>query len=435
MAQSSHAYVRGNTAKFYEWLQSSRSSENLPDGPPVWICGDCHVGNLGPIAATDGSVDIQIRDLDQTVFSNPAYDLIRLGLSLATAARSSDLPGVTTALMIEELVAGYELALAQEDEEFVHEPDAVRVVRDRALNRKWRHLARERLDDVSPTIPLGPRFWPLSKDERIAMIELFETPAIRQFVSGLSRRDKETQVRLVDAAYWKKGCSSLGTLRFAVLTEVDGELSLVDIKEAVPTVATGVEGHPPPADHAKRVVTGARALSPNLGDRMAPAMVLGKPVVARELMPQDLKIEIEQFSRGQATRAARYLAYVVGFAHARQMDKATRKAWSRELASRTRSLDAPSWLWTSVLNMLAYHERGYLEHCRRYALSRTPATPIARPKVVPQRADMSELSNTPAKANKLNKKAAQKTERALKQPAEKHKEKEEKPKKSLKRKR
>ena len=32
MAQSAHAYVRGSTAKFYEWLQSS-SRVKLPEGP------------------------------------------------------------------------------------------------------------------------------------------------------------------------------------------------------------------------------------------------------------------------------------------------------------------------------------------------------------------------------------------------------------------
>ena len=56
-------------------------------------------------------MNIQIRDLDQTVVGNPVHDLIRLGLSLATAARSSDLPGVTTARMIEEMMIGYCAAL------------------------------------------------------------------------------------------------------------------------------------------------------------------------------------------------------------------------------------------------------------------------------------------------------------------------------------
>jgi uncharacterized protein (DUF2252 family) len=44
-------------------------------------------------------------------------------------------------------------------------------------------------------------------------------------------------------------------------------------------------------DNAVRVVTGAKALSPNLGERMMAARLLDKAVVIRELMPQDLKIE------------------------------------------------------------------------------------------------------------------------------------------------
>ncbi len=93
MAESAHAYVRGSTKRFYEWLSQSEHAE-IPTGPAIWICGDCHSGNLGPVANGDGALAIQIRDLDQTVIGNPVHDLIRLALSLATAARSSDLPGV-----------------------------------------------------------------------------------------------------------------------------------------------------------------------------------------------------------------------------------------------------------------------------------------------------------------------------------------------------
>jgi len=112
MARSAHAYVRGNTVKFYEWLQTA-NGRAIPSGPLVWICGDCHVGNLGPLADVKGRVEIAIRDLDQTVVGNPAHDLIRLGLSLATAARGSDLPGVTTALAMEQMIEGYQEALSK----------------------------------------------------------------------------------------------------------------------------------------------------------------------------------------------------------------------------------------------------------------------------------------------------------------------------------
>jgi uncharacterized protein (DUF2252 family) len=118
-------------------LADSEVASHIPQGPAVWICGDCHLGNLGPLANGEGRVEIQIRDLDQAVIGNPAHDLIRLGLSLATAARGSDLPGVTTARMIEQMVEGYENALDDPSEENPgEEPDVVRVVRKRALGRR-----------------------------------------------------------------------------------------------------------------------------------------------------------------------------------------------------------------------------------------------------------------------------------------------------------
>ncbi len=374
MARSAHAYVRGNTIQFYQWLAED-AIRALPEGPPIWICGDCHVGNLGPLADADGRVDVQIRDLDQTVIGNPAHDLIRLGLSLATAARGADLPGVTTARMLEEMIRGYELALADPDqEERVPEPDVVRTVRRQALGRRWKHLARERIADVKPQIPLGPKFWALTDDERAALDAVFQQPEVRALVLSLNDRSDTDKVELVDAAYWMKGCSSLGKLRFAALVGFSGDrkgkIALIDLKEAVEAAAPAAPHADMPRDYAERVVAGARALAPNLGDRMTATHILGKPVVLRELTPQDLKLEIDQFSREEAVNAARYLAFVVGAAHGRQMDVSTRAAWRRELERHhPDDLDAPSWLWSSVVSLAARHEEGYLEHCRRYALN------------------------------------------------------------------
>jgi uncharacterized protein (DUF2252 family) len=372
MARSVHAYVRGNTAKFYEWLAESDAGGKLPQGPPVWICGDCHLGNLGPLADESGRVAVQIRDLDQSVIGNPAHDLIRLGLSLASAARGSSLPGVTTARMIEEMVDGYELAL-EDAEDAAPEPGVVRAVRRRALGRRWKHLARERLADVRPAIPLGRKFWALDGKERAAIEALVAEGSVRSMILSLNARDDEDPVTLIDAAYWMKGCSSLGALRYAALVAIgdpeSGALALIDLKEAVPALAPAAPKAKMPRDHARRVVAGARALSPYLGERMHAARLLGKPVVVRELMPQDLKLEIDQFSRRQAIAAARYLANVVGRAHARQMDGPTQEAWRATLRDyRGGGLDAPSWLWNGVVELMASHESGYLDHCRRYAL-------------------------------------------------------------------
>lgn len=376
MARSAHAYVRGNTLQFYEWLKAG-SGDRLPQGPPVWICGDCHVGNLGPVANADGKVEIEIRDLDQTVIGNPAHDLIRLGLSLATAARGSDLPGVTTALMMEQMVKGYQGALVsrrvKKAAKGPKELRPIQVVLRQSMAREWRHLAQERIEDVRPTIPLGERFWALSEEEKAEVERVFETEEARKLITGLKQRDDDAKIRVLDAAYWMKGCSSLGRLRYAVLLGVgpkkEREFCLVDMKEAVRPAAPTAKNADMPRDFAKRVVTGACNLSPFLGGRMLAVKFLSRPVVMRELMPQDLKLEIDQLTREEAVAAASYLAAVVGKAHARQMDAATRRSWIAELGrNRSKSLDAPSWMWRSVVELIASHETAYLEHCRRYAM-------------------------------------------------------------------
>jgi uncharacterized protein (DUF2252 family) len=374
MARSAHAYVRGNTVKFYEWLAASPAAKRLPRGPELWICGDCHLGNLGPLSDGNGRVEVQIRDLDQTVIGNPAHDLIRLGLSLATAARGSDLPGVTTARMVEEMVDGYEQALADRSGDVGAEPAVVRTVKRRALGRKWRHLARERIGDEEPHIPLGKKFWKIEPAERAALEELFSDEATKRLILALDPHDGDRSLRLVDAAYWMKGCSSLGLLRYAAIIEIGGtkgraDYALVDLKEATTSAAPAALGAKMPKDPAQRVVAGARALSPHLGERMIAARMMGRSVFIRELAPQDLKLEVEQFSQAEAVKAARYLASVVGKAHGRQMDNAARAEWRRQLLDhRGADIEAPSWLWQSVVDLSGTHESGYLEHCRRYAL-------------------------------------------------------------------
>jgi uncharacterized protein (DUF2252 family) len=376
MARSAHAYVRGATKNFYDWLETS-NGHAIPGGPPIWICGDCHVGNLGPVADAKGNVSIVIRDLDQTVIGNPAHDLIRLGLSLATAARGSDLPGVTTAYILESMMDGYENAMGPaEDKEWVDAPEPVIAVLKQALQRRWKHLAEERIEDVRPKIPLGRKFWPLSAEERTAIGALGESEGVRKLITHLHSRKKEAKLEVLDAAYWVKGCSSLGRLRYAVLLHVKGsgnknEIALIDIKEAVHAAAPRGDDLPGimPANSAERVVMGARALSPALGNRMIAAEFLGRPVIIRELLPQDLKIEMEQLKQNQASKAARYLGNVVGAAHARQMKPAERQAWKQALQkNRSAGLDAPPWLWTSVIDSVGAHERAYLDHCRRFAL-------------------------------------------------------------------
>jgi uncharacterized protein (DUF2252 family) len=367
MARSAHSYVRGNTVRFYEWLECG-AGKALPAGPDVWICGDCHLGNLGPVANAEGAIDVQIRDLDQTVIGSPAHDLVRLGLSLAMAARGSDLPGVTTASILEEMVQGYVLGLiSPQRKEKPETSKPIKKVLAEATRRRWKHLATERIEDVEPRIPLGKRFWALSKEERSSIEELFTKKETSDLITCLRGRDSDSKVKVLDAAYWVKGCSSLGRLRYAVLLGVGKrEYCLIDVKEAPPAAAPKSVKAKMPRNNAERVVEGARSLSPFLGQRMMSAQMLGTSVVVRELMPQDLKLEMGRITQADAVAASRYLASVVGRAHGRQIGARERRDWRDQILNRTsKDLEAPSWLWRSVVELVSSHEVAYLEHCRR----------------------------------------------------------------------
>jgi uncharacterized protein (DUF2252 family) len=235
-------------------------------------------------------------------------------------------------------------------------------------------LHRERIGK-RPRFPLGNRFLALDPGERSEVERFLDRERVRQLVTSLDCRDDRASIRLLDAAYWVKGCSSLGLWRCAALVEIlghgehGGGYSLLDIKEAVAPVAPARSNELLPEHQGERVVRGALSLSPSLGQRMLAGTVAGHAVFVRELMPQDLKLELEMFDDVEARATAHALARVVGLAHARQMDDDEKADWRRQLESAsTRWLEAPSWLWSSVVELVGVHERAYLDHCRRFAL-------------------------------------------------------------------
>jgi uncharacterized protein (DUF2252 family) len=193
---------------------------------------------LGPIARCNENVEVQLRDMDQTVPGNPAFDLVRLALSLAMAARSSDLPGVVTARLIEELMAGYLEALAEPTETTKNTDSrsaTVRFLVREALRRKWRHLHRDSIGK-RPKFKLGRRFLPLVPEERVAVEAFLSRERIRQLVTRIESRDDDAKIKLLDAAYWVKGCSSLGLWRAAALVRRFGSVAglLARVDEVAP---------------------------------------------------------------------------------------------------------------------------------------------------------------------------------------------------------
>ena len=89
----------------------------------------------------------------------------------------------------------------------------------------------------------------------------------------------------------------------------------MDIKEGVTAAAPRDETATMPRDNAERVVEGDTT-SRRLGERMRAARLLDRAVVIRELLPQDLKLDIDLLAEDDARDVARYLGAVVGAARA-----------------------------------------------------------------------------------------------------------------------
>ena len=391
MTSSAHAYVRGSTQRFYEWLLSSRG-ESLPKAPPIWIGGDCHLGNLGALARTDGAIELQLRDLDQTVIGSPAHDVVRLALSTAMAIRASGLPGETTLHAVEQIARGYESVLeakaARREFELPGAPEQVTKLLRAAGHRSRKELLDERVGKKGAgVIPIGRKYWPLTDEEREGVAKLVTTEKFRKLATSLTSRDKDDPVTLADAAYWVKGCSSLGLWRCAALVQVGdgkkGAVCLFDLKEARAPLAPRAKGAALPDHDGERVVTGARKLSPYLGSRMISASVLKTPLSVRELLPQDLKFELDAMNNADALEMSKYLGSVVAIAHARQLEPADCAGWlaefRKEMATKS---SAPAWLWAAVVDLVALHEGAYLEHCREHLPTTTARASMATSDVV-----------------------------------------------------
>ena len=374
MTSSPHAYVRGSTQRFYEWLLSARG-ERLPRSPNIWIGGDCHIGNIGAIARVDGHTELERRDLDQTVIGAAAHDVVRLTLSMAMAIRASGLRGSLTLRAAEQIARGYErmleahVARVASPSLGVAPPQVTKLLR-RAGHRSRRDLLKERVGD-GVRIPIGKRFWPLTDDELEGVEQLVASRPFQKLVTSLTSRADDAKVTLVDAAFWVKGCSSLGLWRVAIVVRVGskskGTLALVDVKEARKAVAPRARGVVLDRHDGRRVVRGARALSPHLGARMMAATVRGIPVYVRELLPQDLKLELDAIEAKDVAGLAAYLGSVVGIAHARQLTRAACSEWLETFRKDPAPHStAPAWLWSSVVDLVALHEGAYLEYCREH---------------------------------------------------------------------
>ena len=361
MAESPHAFVRARADLFYEVL--AKNGRGFPVGPPVWISGDAHAENFGAVPDMEGAVELLLNDFDESVIGNPAYDVARLSLSLATAARGTGHAGRDVHGVLAAVVDGYDAALEHvvHPETPKHETKSPRL---QALLRDAAHQTRRDLllkltgDDHPRTLPLGDRFWPLPTASRDALVALVTQPPIRELAGGAA-------IEVLDVAFRIAGTASLGGFRAALLVSVadapKGErLRILDVKEATSGAAPALEGTP--SDDAERALEGGRALAPAYGARKRAVTVQAHRALARELMAQEKKVEVDRIGRDELAPIAFTLGRVLGKAHGRQLTPKDAKGWRADVEAKRAPGRPPAWLSTIVATLVGVHEAAYLVH-------------------------------------------------------------------------
>ena len=330
MARSAHAYVRGSTEKFYEWLVAQRRTRCRK----ARRCGSVATATSAtwgrsPMRRGRGCARPRPRpdgDRQSGARPDPA------GALLATAARGSDLPGVTTARMLETWSTRMPTCATARPgcgRPVTRAPDGGRRC---APSRLETARARERSRGDVRRLPENKRFWPLTAEERRAIAALVAQPEIARNWRprpGFAGRTTPTSSCSTPptgsrvAARWAGSAmpcllnvgGGQGAIRDYVPARHQGGAPCALANPTQPVDATTCRGQ------RRRVVAGARAMSPYLGNRMLAANLGQARRVARVDAARP-EARDRPLTRDEAVKAARFLReWLAAPTHARWMQQ------------------------------------------------------------------------------------------------------------------
>ncbi|MCQ9180775.1 DUF2252 domain-containing protein [Streptomyces sp. IBSBF 2953] len=277
MAASPFAFLRGSAAVMAADLASQPHT-----GLTVQLCGDAHLSNFGMYLSPERTLLFDLKDFDETFPGPFEWDVKRLAVSVAVAARENGHPESRVHRAALEAVAAYRdamrrLARLGELAVWYERIDGDRLLplvdsarcrgrADASLTRARRRTSLQPLGKLTEIVEGRrrivhdpPLLEPAGASDSAALRKIFSD--YRSTVTD-ERRLLLDRYRFVDAARKVVGVGSVGTRCFVVLLAGrDAEdLLLLQIKEARASV---LEEHLPsgPFVHpGRRVVAGQRLL-------------------------------------------------------------------------------------------------------------------------------------------------------------------------------
>ncbi|WP_375738847.1 DUF2252 domain-containing protein [Pseudomonas boanensis] len=340
MLRSPFTFLRGSAGLMAYDLATTPNT-----GIVVQACGDCHLLNFGLFATPERNLIFDINDFDETLPAPWEWDIKRLAVSFAVAARDNELAEKVAQAAATECVRAYRERLRACSKmsplEVWYDRLDSETILDMAPSAKIRKFreqmmakARQRVGDyLYPTISgeVGgrrrlinqpPVFFHLAEKGFDQVVH----EALEAYRLSLpdERRTLIDRYRLEDIAVKAVGIGSVGTRCFVGLFfSAENHPLLLQIKEACPSVLEPYAGKSIYENHGQRVVTGQRLMQSSsdifLGWTHGRE---GRCFFVRQLRDMKMSVPVEGASAEQTMLYAELCGRTLARAHAKSGDSA-----------------------------------------------------------------------------------------------------------------
>jgi uncharacterized protein (DUF2252 family) len=340
MLRSPFTFLRGSAGLMAHDLATTPTT-----GIQVQACGDCHLMNFGLFATPERNLIFDINDFDETLPGPWEWDVKRLAISFAVAARDNHLSDKWARASAAECVRAYRASLRKFSkmspmEVWYDRLDAQAII-DMAPNAEIKRI-REQLV-AKARMRVGDYLFPKISGEVGGRRRLIDQPPIlfhvyeKGFVQNVQlalqdyrlslpheRRVLFDRYRLEDIAVKAVGIGSVGTYCFVGLFfSAENHPLLLQFKEASPSVLAPYAGKSNYENQGQRVVTGQRLMQSSsdifLGWTRSQN---GRHFFVRQLRDMKMSAPIEGISAPRLKMYAEWCGLTLARAHAKSGDAA-----------------------------------------------------------------------------------------------------------------
>jgi len=341
MLRSPFTFLRGSAGLMAYDLATTPNA-----GLRVQACGDCHLMNFGLFATPERNLVFDINDFDETLPAPWEWDIKRLAVSFAVAARDnkhsekdareavltcvrayrehmreyskmSPLDVWYARLSFEDIIAAAPDKEAKKTREALAEKARQRVIDNLFPKIVGEVAGKRRLVDQPPVL-----FHVADKETDRAHSE-----GLRAYRATLSdeRRVLFDRYHLEDWAVKVVGIGSVGTRSLvSLLFDKENHPLMLQVKEACPSVLEPYAGKSVYKNQGERVVMGQRLMQSSSDIFLGWARgVRGKDFFVRQLRDMKMSLPVEGASVIQLKRYAEYCGWTLARAHAKSGDSAT----------------------------------------------------------------------------------------------------------------